>query len=41
MLSLQEALAQLLALAEPVHEKLSIDTIEADGRVLACDQVSA
>jgi molybdopterin molybdotransferase len=40
MLSLQEALAQLLALAEPVQEKLSIDTIEADGRVLACDQVS-
>ncbi|MGA1395886.1 MAG: gephyrin-like molybdotransferase Glp, partial [Burkholderiaceae bacterium] len=41
MLSLDEALSQLLALAEPVADNEEVDTIEADGRVLACDQISS
>ncbi|MFY7984821.1 MAG: molybdopterin molybdenumtransferase MoeA, partial [Burkholderiaceae bacterium] len=41
MLSLEDALSQLLALAEPVADEEEVDTIEADGRVLACDQISS
>ncbi|NBQ78532.1 MAG: molybdopterin molybdenumtransferase MoeA [Betaproteobacteria bacterium] len=41
MLTLSEALSQLLVLAEPVQALEEIDTIAADGRVLACDQISS
>lgn len=41
MLSFDEALARLLAGARPVSEIEEIDTFEANGRVLARDQVSA
>ncbi|MBI4756324.1 MAG: molybdopterin molybdotransferase MoeA [Betaproteobacteria bacterium] len=40
MLSMDEALARLLAGARPVPEVETVDTLEAVGRVLAADQVS-
>jgi molybdopterin molybdotransferase len=41
LLDLDEALAQLLAQAQPVDEVDGVDTLEACGRVLASDQTSA
>jgi molybdopterin molybdotransferase len=41
LLSLDDALPQLLAQAQPLTERQSVSTFEADGRVLAQDVVSA
>ena len=41
LLPLPEALAQLLAAATPLTDTHSVPTLEADGRVLAADVVSA
>jgi molybdopterin molybdotransferase len=40
LLPLDDALAQLLAHAQPLHEPQTLSTFEADGRVLAQDLVS-
>src|SRR5450830_1477225 len=41
LLSLSDALAQLLATVEPISTTETLATLEADGRVLAEDVVSA